>query len=179
MTVYKRGLIRNYIRNVPDFPKKGIMFRDITTLIKNPILFRGIIDDLSEYYRKMDITAVLGIDSRGFIIGAPLAYKLGIGFLPARKLGNLPCKKIQELYQLEYGEGGLEVHEDAITKDYKILIVDDLLATGGTALAAAKLVERLSGIIIGFTFLVELSYLGGRKKLAGYDIHSLCKYSSE
>ena len=155
------------------------MFRDITTLIKDPILFRGIIDDLSEYYRKMDVTAVLGIDARGFIIGAPLAYKMGIGFLPARKLGKLPSKKIQESYQLEYGEEGIEVHEDAITKDDKILIVDDLLATGGTALAAAKLVERLSGIIIGFTFLVELSYLGGREKLTGYDILSLCKYSSE
>ncbi len=155
------------------------MFRDITTLIKDPILFRGIIDDLSEYYEKMDVTAVLGIDARGFIIGAPLAYKMGIGFLPARKLGKLPGKKIQESYQLEYGEEGIEVHEDAITKDDKILIVDDLLATGGTALAAAKLVERLSGIIMGFTFLVELSYLGGREKLAGYDILSLCKYSSE
>ena len=155
------------------------MFRDITTLIKDPILFRGIIDDISEYYRKEDITAVLGIDARGFIIGAPLAYQLGIGFLPARKLGKLPSKKIQESYQLEYSEEGIEVHEDAITKDHKILIVDDLLATGGTALAAAKLVERLNGIIIGFTFLVELSYLGGREKLAGYDILSLCKYSSE
>ncbi len=155
------------------------MFRDITTLIKDPILFSGIIDDLSEYYQKMDVTAVLGIDARGFIIGAPLAYKMGIGFLPARKLGKLPGKKIQESYQLEYGEEGIEVHEDAITKDDKILIVDDLLATGGTALAAAKLVERLSGIIMGFTFLVELSYLGGREKLTGYDILSLCKYSSE
>ncbi len=155
------------------------MFRDITTLIKDPILFSGIIDDLSEYYQKMDVTAILGIDARGFIIGAQLAYKMGIGFLPARKLGKLPSKKIQESYQLEYGEEGIEVHEDAITKDDKILIVDDLLATGGTALAAAKLVERLSGIIIGFTFLVELSYLRGREKLAGYDILSLCKYSSE
>ena len=172
-------MIRNYIRKVPDFPEKGVMFRDITTLIKDPILFRGIIDDLSEYYRKMDITSVLGIDSRGFIIGAPLAYKMGIGFVPARKLGKLPGKKIQELYQLEYGEAGLEVHEDAISQDQKILIVDDLLATGGTAIAAAKLVERLSGIIIGFTFLVELSYLGGREKLLGYNIHSLCKYASE
>jgi len=179
MTVYERGLIKNYIRNVPDFPKKGIIFRDITTLIKDPKLFRGIIDDLFEHYRKMDITNVLGIDARGFILGAPLAYKMGVGFLPARKIGKLPGKKIQESYQLEYGEEGIEVHEDAITKDHKILIVDDLLATGGTALAAAKLVERLSGVIVGFTFLVELSYLGGREKLAAYDILSLCKYSSE
>ncbi|MCZ6616344.1 MAG: adenine phosphoribosyltransferase [Thaumarchaeota archaeon] len=172
-------MIKNYIRNVPDFPKKGIMFRDITTLIKDPKLFRGIIDDLFEHYRKMDITDVLGIDARGFIIGAPLAYKMGVGFLPARKIGKLPAKKIQESYQLEYGDEGIEVHEDAISKDRKILIVDDLLATGGTALAAAKLVERLNGMIVGFTFLVELSYLGGREKLAGYDILSLCKYSSE
>ncbi|MFQ6011771.1 MAG: adenine phosphoribosyltransferase [Nitrososphaerales archaeon] len=179
MTIYQRDSIRNYIRNVPDFPKRGIMFRDITTLIKDPILFRGMIDDLSDSYRKSDLTAIMGIDSRGFIIGAPLAYDIGIGFIPARKLGKLPSTKIQEQYQLEYGEEGLEIHKDAITEGNKILVVDDLLATGGTAAAAAKLIERLHGVIVGFAFLVELSYLGGREKLRGYDVLSLCKYDSE
>jgi len=167
------------IRAIPNFPTKGIMFRDVTTLWKDGDLLRKCNDLLYAKYKDKRIDAVLGIEARGFIVGAPLAVKLGVGFIPLRKLGKLPGEKISESYELEYGTATLEIHTDAIKKGQRILIVDDLIATGGTALAAAKLVEILKGKVVGFAFVVELTGLRGREALKGYDVHSLVKYSSE
>jgi adenine phosphoribosyltransferase len=167
------------IRKIPDFPTKGIMFRDVTTLWKDGALLKECNDVLCDKYKKSRIDAVLGIEARGFIVGAPLAVSLGVGFLPLRKVGKLPGTKISESYDLEYGTATLEIHTDAIKKGQKILIVDDLIATGGTALAAAKLVEALRGKVVGFAFVVELSALRGRDALKGYDIFSVVKYATE
>jgi adenine phosphoribosyltransferase len=167
------------IRSVPDFPKKGIMFRDITTLWKDGTLLRKCTDVLARHYRSAKIDAVLGIEARGFVVGAPLAVRLGVGFIPLRKLGKLPGAKISESYDLEYGTATLEIHVDAIKKGERILIVDDLIATGGTALAAAKLVEVLRGRVVGFAFVVEIAALKGREALKGYDVFSIVKYTSE
>lgn len=167
------------IRRIPDFPKKGIVFRDITTLWKDGRLLRKSTDVLYERYKSKRIDAVLGIEARGFVVGAPLAERLGVGFIPLRKLGKLPGEKISESYDLEYGTATLEIHRDAVEKGERILVVDDLIATGGTALAAAKLVEVLRGVVVGFAFVVELSGLKGRDALKGYDVFSIAKYSSE
>lgn len=167
------------IRKVPNFPKKGIMFRDITTLWKDGRLLRKCTDVLYEQYKNKRIDAVLGIEARGFVVGATLAERLGVGFIPLRKVGKLPGEKISESYDLEYGTATLEIHRDAVEKGERILIVDDLIATGGTALAAAKLVEILGGKVVGFAFIVELSALRGRDALKGYDVHSIVKYESE
>lgn len=167
------------IRRIPNFPKKGIIFRDITTLWKDGRLLRKSTDVLHEHYKGKRIDAVLGIEARGFVVGAPLAERLGVGFIPLRKLGKLPGAKISESYDLEYGTATLEMHRDAVHKGERILIVDDLVATGGTALAAAKLVEVLRGVVVGFAFVVELSVLGGREALKGYDVFSIVKYASE
>ncbi|MDA4116614.1 MAG: adenine phosphoribosyltransferase [Thaumarchaeota archaeon] len=167
------------IRRIPNFPKKGIIFRDITTLWKDGRLLRRSTDVLYEHYKNKRIDAVMGIEARGFVVGAPLAERLGVGFIPLRKLGKLPGEKISESYDLEYGTATLEMHRDAVVKGERILIVDDLIATGGTALAAAKLVEVLQGKVVGFAFVVELSFLPGREALKEYDVFSIVKYTSE
>jgi adenine phosphoribosyltransferase len=167
------------IRRIPNFPKKGIIFRDITTLWKDGRLLKRSTDVLYERYKGKRIDAILGIEARGFVVGAPLAERLGVGFIPLRKLGKLPGDKISETYDLEYGTATLEIHRDAVEKGERILIVDDLIATGGTALAAAKLVEVLRGKVIGFAFVVELSFLGGLDVLKDYDVFSIVKYASE
>ena len=164
------------IRSIPDFPIKGILFRDITTLLQNPQAFRQVIDTLAQKYVGQQIDKVVAIESRGFILGAPLAYRLGAGFVPIRKPGKLPAETIRVDYSLEYGTNSLEIHVDAITPGQRILIADDLLATGGSAKAAVDLVERLGGIVIGLAFLIELEELNGIKKLEGYDVSSLIKF---
>jgi adenine phosphoribosyltransferase len=173
--------IKKAIRTIPDFPKKGIMFRDITTLLQNKIAFHEACDEFYNHYKNEKIDAILGIESRGFIFGSVLAYKLGVGFIPARKPGKLPYKTITESYDLEYGTNTIEIHEDAIKKGEKILIVDDLLATGGTANAACKLVEKLGGKIIECAFIVDLPDLGGKKRLeaAGYKTFRLVEFEGE
>lgn len=171
--------LRTAIRNVPDYPKKGIIFRDLTTLWKNPKLLKSSTDSLYEHYQKHRINKVVGIEARGFIVGAPLAEKLGVGFVLARKTGKLPSKKLKVDYELEYGKQGLEIHEDGIAKGERVLIVDDLLATGGTSIAAGTLVEKLGGVVVGFAFIVELAFLNGRGKLSDYEVYSLVKYKSE
>jgi len=171
--------LQQYIRSVPDFPKKGIVFRDITTLLQDKNAFHDVIEILFERYRSYHIDKVVSVESRGFIFGSALAYKLGAGFVPVRKPGKLPAKTIREEYQLEYGADALEIHRDAITKGEKVLIVDDLLATGGTVQAACKLVEALGGKIIELSFLIELTFLDGRKKINRYNIFSLITYDAE
>ena len=168
------------IRDVPDFPKKGFVgFKDLTTLWMDGPLAKKTMDALYKYSKKMKPDKVVGIESRGFIVGAPLADRLGVGFVPARKPGKLPWSKIRMDYELEYGKDGIEIHSDAVSKGDRILIVDDLLATGGTSDAARRLVEKMGGRVLGFVFVVELTYLKGREKLAGYNIYSLVKYDSE
>ena len=171
--------IKEKIRTVPDFPKKGIMFRDITPLLADPAAFRHAIQQFLSHYRNRGITVVASAESRGFIFGSVLAYELGVGFVPLRKPGKLPFKKIRQEFQTEYSTDAFEIHEDAIKKGDKVLIVDDLIATGGTAKAAADLIEKLGGKVAGFAFLIDLSFLGGRRKLQGYEVFSLVDYDSE
>jgi adenine phosphoribosyltransferase len=171
--------LRATIRNVPGFPKKGIVFRDITTLLKDRTAFRESVDVLSAHYKSMQIDKVVSIESRGFIIGAPLAYTLEAGFVPIRKPGKLPAETLRQEYALEYGTDAIEIHKDAIQQGERILIHDDLLATGGTVRAGCSLVEHLGGTIVGLCFLIELSFLGGRKKLGGYDVFSVLQYEKE
>ncbi len=168
---------KSLIREVPDFPKPGILFYDITTLLKDAPAFRSIVDELTFRYREKRIAKVIGIESRGFIFGAPLAYRLGAGFIPVRKPGKLPAHTFEVQYNLEYGSNSLTIHRDAIEEGEQVLIVDDLLATGGTAAATVKLVRQLGGQMVGLVFLVELAALKGREKLNGCDIHSLVTYS--
>lgn len=167
------------IRSVPDFPKEGIVFRDITTLLKDRRALHQCIDSLYERYKGQRIDKVVGIESRGFICGAALADRLGSGFVPIRKPGKLPAEKIRQEYQLEYGTDAIEVHRDAIVKGERVLLHDDLLATGGTIQAACKLIEQLGGNIVGLSFLIELTFLQARKRLGGYDIFALVSYDSE
>jgi adenine phosphoribosyltransferase len=164
------------IRAVPNFPLEGILFYDITTLLKNPAALRETIDRLTDHYQDKQIDLVAGMESRGFIFGTPLAYRLGVGFVPIRKPGKLPAEKISETYELEYGRNTLEIHLDAIEKGQKVLIADDLLATGGTAKASCNLIEKLGGEVVSLAFIVELSFLRGREKLGGYDIFSAVQY---
>jgi adenine phosphoribosyltransferase len=171
--------LKDAIRNIPGFPKEGIVFRDITTLLKNGTDYTKAVDELASHYDPKDIDLVLGIESRGFILGGALAYKWGCGFIPARKPGKLPAATYSEEYSLEYGTDSLELHQDAIEKGSSVLIVDDLLATGGTAKATAALVEKAGGVIVGIAFLIELAYLNGREKIAGYPVLSLVTYDSE
>jgi len=168
--------VKKAIRTIPDYPKKGIPFKDLTTLWKDGKLSRRVTDALEARWKKTKIDKVVGIEARGFIVGAPLADRLGVGFVPARKVGKLPGAKLSMNYELEYGRQGLEIHKDAISKGERILVVDDLLATGGTSKAAATLVERMGGKVVGFAFVTELGVLQGRKKLAGYEVYSLAKY---
>ncbi|NQT67549.1 MAG: adenine phosphoribosyltransferase [Actinobacteria bacterium] len=171
--------LKQKIRNIPDFPKKGVVFRDITTLLGDAEAFKYSVDRMVEYWRGKKIDAVLGAEARGFIFGAVIAYKLGVGFIPVRKPGKLPYKTCQASYDLEYGKNILQMHVDAIKKGDKILIVDDLVATGGTAKAKVELVEKMGGEVVGFCFLIELEFLNPRKILKDYDIFSLIKYKSE
>ena len=164
------------IRDVPDFPKKGILFKDITTLLRDPEAFREAIDALAARYVDERIDEVVAVESRGFVFGAPLAYKLGAGFVPVRKPGKLPAQVTSVEYSLEYGTSRLEMHLDAIQPGQRILLVDDLLATGGSAKAAAELVERLGGVIVGLAFLIELECLQGARKLEGRKIYSLIRF---
>jgi len=167
---------KNLIRTVPDFPQKGVLFRDITTLIKNGGAFRGVIDSLYERYASWGMDLVVGVESRGFIFGGALAYRLGLGFAPVRKPGKLPAHTVRVGYELEYGKDALEIHQDAIKKGDRVLILDDLLATGGTALATCQLVEKLGGIVEEVAFLIELLPLKGREKLKGYKVFSMISY---
>lgn len=168
--------LKQYIRSIPDFPKAGILFRDITTLLNNPSAFRNAIDQLTKPFAGKGIKKVIGIESRGFLTAAPLAYLLGAGFIPVRKKGKLPYKTTSVSYELEYGTDTLEMHLDAVVKGEKVIIVDDLLATGGTAEATCALVEKNGGIIAGLGFLIELSDLKGRERLGKYATHSVISF---
>ncbi len=168
--------LRQAIRDIPDFPKKGIVFKDITTLCQDPVSFQRMVDIMSHRYLDKKIDVIVGIEARGFIVGAALAYKLGAGVVLVRKPGKLPYKTHSESYSLEYGEDTLHIHQDAIKKGQRVLIADDLLATGGTAEAVVKLVERLEGDIVECAFIVELDDLGGRKRLGGHPAYSLIHY---
>jgi adenine phosphoribosyltransferase len=171
--------IRKAIRDIPDFPKKGIVFKDITPLLGNAPLFQRTVDLLAERYRKERIDTVLGIESRGFIIGSALAYRLGAGFCIVRKPGKLPYQTHRASYELEYGTDTLEVHRDAIRSGARVLIADDLIATGGTAAAAVELVSKLGGSVVECAFVIELAFLKGREKLKPHGVYSILKYDSE
>jgi adenine phosphoribosyltransferase len=168
--------LASLIRDVPDFPVEGILFKDITTLIRNADAFREVIDRMIEHYADTDVDLVVAVEARGYIVGAPLAYALGAGFVPVRKPGKLPAKIVSESYTLEYGTNSLEIHEDAIKPGQWVLVVDDLLATGGSARATINLVERLGGKVVGVAFMIELDFLHGRDKLEDYDVLSLIHF---
>ena len=168
--------LKQHIRHVPDFPKAGILFYDITTLLRDPQGFARTVDVLADPYTGQGIDAVIGIESRGFILGAAVAQRIGAGFIPIRKPGKLPSKALKESYNLEYGTDALEIHEDAVDRGQRVLIVDDVLATGGTAAAAVQLVRRLGGELHGLAFLIELLVLGGKKKLPGEKVFSMLQY---
>ena len=171
--------LKSKIRNIPDFPQKGVMFRDVTTLLKDPEAFRYSIQKFKEYYQGKKIDVIVGPESRGFIFGAVLAYKLGISFVPIRKPGKLPHKTISAEFEKEYGKDKMEIHEDAIKKGQKVLVIDDLIATGGTISAATKLIEQLGGEIVECTFIIELPELKGREKIKGYKIFTMIEFEGE
>ena len=169
------GWLKDHIRDIPDFPRQGVIFKDITPLLGHAEAFRFAVDELAAAFDG-EIDRVLGIEARGFILAAPVAYRFGAGFVPVRKGGKLPWQIEKEEYELEYGTDLLEIHRDAITSGERVLVIDDVMATGGTAAATARLVERLGGTVVGFGFVIELGFLGGREKLPGYDIVSLITY---
>jgi adenine phosphoribosyltransferase len=171
--------LERYIRTIKDFPKPGIGFKDITTLLKEPQAFAQAVDLMAAHFREKQVQKVVGIESRGFIFGAPLALQLGAGFVPARKPKKLPAATVREEYALEYGIDAIEMHVDAIAKSERVIVIDDLLATGGTASATGRLVEKLGGQLLGFAFLIELDFLHGRQKLVGHDILSLIRVQTE
>lgn len=171
--------LKETIRSISDWPIKGVIFRDLTTLMQDPEAFRESCDILYNRYKDMGIDKIVGIDARGFVFGAVLAYKMGIGFVPVRKKGKLPCKTIQETYNLEYGSDTLEIHEDAIEKGEKVIIVDDLIATGGTVGATVKLVGKLGADLIECAFIVELPDLKGRDKIPGCKVFAITKFEGE
>jgi adenine phosphoribosyltransferase len=173
--------IKSRIRTVPHYPKQGIMFRDITTLLKDPVGLRATIDELARRYQDVKIDKVAGIESRGFIVGAPLAYALGKGFIPIRKKGKLPAETIGHDYELEYGTDRIEIHTDAIQKGDRVLLVDDLIATGGTAEAACKLIEKMGGKIVECSFIIDLPDIGGRARLEkyGHKVFALCEFEGD
>lgn len=168
--------IKRLIRDIPDYPVKGVIFRDLTPLFKDVDAFKVVIEELYDRLKDKNVDIVAAIEARGFIIGAPLAIKFDAGFVPLRKPGKLPWKKRSITYQLEYGEEALEVHEDAVSRGTKVLLIDDLLATGGTASSAAKLLEGMGAEVVGMGFIVELAYLHGRDKISEYDVESLVVY---
>ncbi|MBT3176315.1 MAG: adenine phosphoribosyltransferase [Desulfobacula sp.] len=171
--------LKETIRSIPDWPIKGVIFRDLTTLMQNPLAFKKSCDILYDRYKDMSIDKIVGIDARGFVFGAVLAYKLGIGFIPVRKKGKLPWKTIQETYSLEYGEDTLEIHEDAVEKGEKVVIVDDLIATGGTVGATVKLVKKLEAQIIECAFIVELPELKGRDQIQDCKVFVITEFEGE
>ncbi len=164
------------IRNIPDFPKEGIDFKDVTTLLKDPVALRYTIKTLAEAFKDTEVDFVVGPEARGFAIGTPLAYELGVGFIPVRKPNKLPAKVVEKEYQLEYGTDRLQMHRDAIKPGQKVVIADDLLATGGTIKTTIQLIEELGGIVVGTAFVMELTYLKGRDVIKDYEIISLVKY---
>jgi adenine phosphoribosyltransferase len=168
--------LKQHIRSVPDFPKPGILFYDITTLLRTPEGFTATVDRLSAPYVQKGIDVVIGIESRGFILGAAVAQRIGAGFIPIRKPGKLPSTTLKEIYDLEYGKDALEIHVDAVNKGQRVLVVDDVLATGGTAAAAVRLVNALGGELHGVAFLIELTFLKGKEKLAGEQVFSVLQY---
>jgi adenine phosphoribosyltransferase len=168
---------KDLITIVPDYPKKGIRFKDITTLMENGQAYKQAIDEMVKFTKDKAVDVVVGPEARGFVVGCPIAYALGIGFVPVRKAGKLPREVIQVKYGLEYGEDCLTIHKDAIKPGQRVLIADDLLATGGTIEATVKMVKELGGVIVGATFMIELDYLNGREKLNDYEIFSLMHYS--
>jgi len=169
-------LLRSRVRDIPDFPQPGIVFKDITPLLADPVALSSVIDEIVVGLGRGTVDKVVGIEARGFIVAAPVAYHMAAGFVPIRKRGKLPWKTENESYQLEYGDETIEIHADSIAPGERIAIVDDVLATGGTAAAAARLVERLGGSVVSMAFLIELAFLKGRDKLEGYDIVSLLQY---
>ena len=168
--------LKALIREVPDFPKPGILFYDITTLIKDKTGLRGVIDGLKDHYRDTRVDTVLGIEARGFIFAPALAYAMGAGFVPVRKPKKLPAECVRVTYDLEYGTDTLEMHRDSVRPGDRVLIVDDLLATGGTASATTRMVQEAGGIVVGIGFVIELTFLGGRERLSGHDVFSLLAY---
>jgi len=168
--------LKSNIRSIPDFPIPGILFRDITPVLQDPASLEGAIDMMADAYKDTKIDVVVGIEARGYILGAPIAYKLGSGFVPVRKPGKLPFDKISVDYQLEYGTNTLEMHSDAVAGGQRVLVVDDLLATGGTASAVREMITKLGGTIVGFAFLIELAALDGRAKLPGVDVKTFITY---
>ena len=170
---------KKYIRSIKDFPIKGIMFRDITTLLKEPEAIKATLSQLMLNTQGKKIDKVVGIESRGFIFGALIAKELGVGFIPVRKPGKLPAETVTQTYQLEYGNDSIQMHKDAISKGDKVLLHDDLLATGGTAEASCRLIEKLGGEIVQISFIIELTFLKGREKLKPYDVRSLVTYENE
>lgn len=168
--------LRDHVRDIPDFPTEGILFKDLMPMIADPAAFRESIEQLAEWARPRTPDLILGAEARGFIFGGALAFALGCGFVPARKPGKLPWDTVEETYQLEYGTDTLEVHADAIGPGARVIVLDDVLATGGTAKAKVDLVEKLGGIVVGALFVIELTFLSGRERLAGYDVHALIDY---
>jgi adenine phosphoribosyltransferase len=169
-------LAETLVRDVPDFPKPGILFKDITPIVQNHAALKEVVTALADWARNKKVDAVVGVEARGFIFGAPVALELGVGFVPLRKLGKLPYNRVTEEYALEYGTNTVEMHSDSIQPGQRVIIIDDLLATGGTAAAAARLVERVGGVVAGFGFVIELDFLEGRKVLSAYEVHSLINY---
>ncbi len=176
MTRNVEEILRSRIRDIPDFPKPGIIFKDITPLLADEVAFSTVIDEIVVSFGRGTIDKVVGIEARGFIVASPVAYHFGAGFVPVRKRGKLPWETVGETYELEYGEETLEIHRDAIVPGERVAIVDDVLATGGTASATAKLVEQLGGKVQGIAFLIELGFLNGRERLSDYQILSLVTY---
>ena len=170
------GWLKEHIRDIPDFPKPGVTFKDITPLLSDVEAFQATIDGVADGFAGTKVDKVLGVEARGFIVAAPVAYRFGAGFVPVRKAGKLPWQIEREEYELEYGTDLLEIHQDAIAPGERALVVDDVLATGGTAAATVRLVERLGGVVVGLGFVIELGFLGGRGKLAGHDVVSLLRY---
>jgi adenine phosphoribosyltransferase len=173
--------LTDYIRTIPDFPVPGVQFRDVTTLFAAPVAFRRAVDELAAPYRDDDIGVVVALDARGFILGGAIAYNLSLPFVPIRKQGKLPGRTIVEAYSLEYGEAVMEMHDDAFAAGVRVLLIDDLLATGGTAVAGVKLIERLGGNIVAASFVVNLPDLGGEKRLTemGIEVHTLCAFEGD
>ncbi|MBM1221577.1 adenine phosphoribosyltransferase [Ponticoccus sp. SC2-23] len=173
--------VKDYIRTIPDFPHEGIMFRDVTTLFSDTRGFRIAVDQLLHPYAGTEIDCVAGLEARGFILGGAIAHQLSVGFVPIRKKGKLPGATIEQAYQLEYGEAVMEIHDDAFAPGQKVLLVDDLLATGGTAEAGIRLIERLGAQVVGCAFVIDLPDLGGRKRLEalGMEVHALCEFEGD
>lgn len=171
--------VEDYVRSIPDFPEPGIIFRDITTVLQDPDGLKLAIDGLKERLDGVDFDVVVGAESRGFIFGAPLAYEFGKGFVPVRKKGKLPCETVEKTYDLEYGTATIEMHKDAVKKGEKVVLLDDLIATGGTMKAAAELVEELGGEVVKMLFLIELSDLNGREVLKDYDVDSVVQFEGK